>query len=188
MIVEIDEIVNGCKSGDRKSQNSLVRMFAPRLMTVCKRYCPDEEHARDALQETFINAFRYIHSLREPKALDSWIRRIAVSSCISMHRRRQMPVFDEVVPESNILEAQIPDIYSQLSVEELMGMIKELPKAMALVFNLYVVEGYSHQEIADLLHIQESTSRAHLMRARLKLIDMIHNENESLMLKMAKSG
>lgn len=180
--------MNGCKSGDRKSQNSLVRMFAPRLMTVCKRYCPDDEHARDALQETFINAFRYIQSLKEPQAVDAWLRKIAVHSCIAMHRKKQMPVFDEMANESMSLNVQIPDIYSQMSVEELIDMINTLPKALSLVFNLYVVEGYNHQEIAKILDIQESTSRAHLMRARVKLLDRMKKENDSLEIRMAKSG
>lgn len=176
----IDEsIIEGCRNGDRRCQNSLVQTFAPRLMALCLRYCNDEEEAKDALQETFIAAFKYMYSYKNEGNFEAWIRKIAVRQCLAIIRKRDK--FD-FVEEKNLEwfgDAEIPDVYSKIGIDEILSLLNRLPKSLYLVFNLAVIEGLSHREVGEILNISESTSRAHLMRARLKMQELIHNHYQN---------
>ena len=168
-----ESIIEGCRKGDRKCQNSLVQMLAPRLLALCMRYCRDEEEAKDALQDTFISAFKYLYSFHKNADFEPWIRKIAVRQCLALIRKRED--FDYV--EDQKLEwsggTEMPDVYAKLECNEIMSLLEKLPRSLFLVFNLAVVEGMNHSEIADLLGIAESTSRANLVRARLKMQELI---------------
>lgn len=180
--MEIEYIIQGCKSGDRNCQEALVRQFAPRLLAVCRRYCKDYTLAEDVLQETFINAFKYIHTFSGTGSFEGWMRRIAVTKSLEMNTRFfKIPVFSSE-QEIHIEEANIPDVYSMLGEEDLLQLIRSLPQNQYLVFNMYVIEGYAHQEIAQLLSIAEGTSRALLSRARANLVEKItvHHPSFSL--------
>ena len=142
------------------------------LMSVCRRYARDDAMAQDVLQETLIRIFENIDRYEPKGSFEAWMRRIAVRRSLQWLEKGSFQ--HELQPvdmhEENFEE---PAIYSQMGAEEIMVLLKELPEGFRTVFNLYVVEGYSHQEIATLLDITESTSRSQLMRARKLLQEKI---------------
>lgn len=147
-------------------------------MAVCSRYCTDKEHAKDALQETFINIFKYIDSIKEINSAEAWMRKVAVTCCIAMYRKKVMPKYLEITPSVELLNIEIPEVFANLSVEELLQIIDQLPEGLRIVFNLHAVEGYSHKEIGELLNIGVSTSRANLTRARKMIINILDKKVE----------
>ena len=177
----IEAIIQGCKRKDRKAQESLVQEFAPRLFSVCKRYCSQPDTARDALQETFLHIFKYIDDYSHLGSFEGWMRRIAVTASIRTQKKIQWHFAVELEEKNqDITHTEIPDVYAQLGEEALLELIKSLPKSEYLVFNLYVIEGYSHKEIGEILSISESYSRSALTRARSKLIQKLNQEATAL--------
>ncbi|MBK8701271.1 MAG: RNA polymerase sigma factor [Saprospiraceae bacterium] len=177
--MELEEIIAGCKKGNEKCQNNLVAMFATRLMALCMRYTHDKELAKDALQETFINAFKYIQSYSGKGSFEGWLRRIAVNSSLkTIKTMYQVHLVEEAAIDSNAF-AEIPDVYSSMGKEEIIRLLKRLPHSQYLIFNLIVIEGYNHGEISQMLDITESTSRATLCKARNKLVEILKEENST---------
>lgn len=175
--MKLEDIIEGCKAGKNKSQESLVHQFAPSLLAICQRYCRERSLAHDALQETFINVFKYIGTYNSSGSFEGWLKRIAVNASIQILKKYKPYDFKEDQQFDQFVDAQVPDINSTLNTREILALIDRLPKSLAMVFNLYVVEGYSHKEIGDILNITSSTSRSHLTKARVKMIDLLKEEN-----------
>lgn len=173
-----EEIIKGCKSGKRKAQNTLVHEYAGVLMSVCLRYTKDKSIAQDALQETFMNVFKYINTYSGKGSLEGWLKRIAVNCSLTILKKFQTHKFTDHVEDSSIHKAEIPDIYSTLGREEILKLLQKLPPSMNIIFNLSIIEGYNHREISELLKISERTSRATLSRARARLIKIMEQENK----------
>ncbi|MFZ1703158.1 MAG: RNA polymerase sigma factor [Saprospiraceae bacterium] len=183
--MDVEQIILGCKSGDRRCQEALVHNFAPRLLAVCRRYCNDACLAEDALQETFVNTFKYIHTYSGKGSFEGWLRRIAVTKSIELNQKfYKIPIYS-MDAGPYLEESVIPDVYSLIGEQEVMLYLDKLPKNQYIVFNLYVVEGYSHQEIAEILSMAEGSSRALLSRARTALVSMLKQENISIHYPMA---
>ena len=174
----LEAIIEGCKNKNNKSEATLVKEYAPTLLAICQRYCYERSLAHDALQETFINIFKYINSYSGKGSFEGWMKRIAVNSSIQLLKKYKPFDFKEDNHLEKVVEAQVPDVSSSMSVDEILSLINELPKSLALVFNLYIVEGYSHNEIGEMLNITSSTSRSHLTKARVKMIEKINAQNE----------
>jgi RNA polymerase sigma factor (sigma-70 family) len=174
--VELDDIIEGCKNGNTKCQTSLVQTFATRLMALCMRYTKDEDLAKDALQETFICAFKYINTYQNKGSFEGWLRRIAVNSSLKMIKTMHARYFsDESAIDVN-MHAQIPDVYGKMQKEEVMSLLKNLPHSQYVIFNMNIIEGFDHGEIAEMLNITESTSRATLCKARARLIELMKKQ------------
>jgi RNA polymerase sigma factor (sigma-70 family) len=183
-LADIDHILEGCKSGDQRSQNNLVQMFAPKLLSICQRYTNDRDLAKDALQETFLSAFKYIHTYNGSGSFEGWLRRIAVNSSLKLIKSMNSRYFaDESVIDTNAF-AEVPDIYATLNKEEIMKLLNKLPHSQYVVFNLVVIDGLNHAEIAAMLSITESTSRATLCKARNKLVEIIKAEDPETYFKL----
>ncbi|WDZ99857.1 RNA polymerase sigma factor [Mucilaginibacter sp. SJ] len=166
---------NGCLSNDRKSQEQLYRLLAPRMLAVCMRYATDKDEAQDILQEGFIKMFRNMKNYRGEGSLEGWIRRIMVHCAISRYRKlKPMVLVDDFAAEE---AAAIPISSSfndnGLEAKDLMKLVQKLPKTYRSVFNMYAIEGYSHQEIGTSLGMSELLSRTTLHRARTLLKDMV---------------
>lgn len=174
----IEDIIKGCKEGNRKCQDALVQKFAPGLLSLCIRYTSDRELARDALQECFINAFKFMHKYEGKGSFEGWLRRIAVTSSITLNKKYHRMLYDDIDEGISIEQSNIPDIYAELNKEEIMKLLKKLPESLYLVFNLNVVEGYQHSEIAEMLHITESTSRSALCKARNRLMELVNEQSK----------
>ncbi len=170
--MDINQIIKGCQKGKRSSQDDLVRLFAPRVMAICLRYCKDRDIANDALQETFIKILKYIKNYKGKGSFEGWIRRIAVNASFEMIKKIRQIKFLEEDNHFNILST-VPDINNELDTQDLMKLIDKLPESQSIVFNLKIIEGYSHEEIAKLLKIKPATSRSNLTRARISMIKLL---------------
>lgn len=173
-----EELIARCKSGDARCQSSLVRTYAPRLMAICRRYTRDGASAQDALQETFINVFRYLHSYSGKGSFEGWMKRIAVNCSIAYNRKMHSMYFVEDTPATELLNAQVPQAYSNLGQEEILRLMTKLPDSLYTVFNLVVIEGYNHREVGEMLGITEGSSRGSLSRARAKMIEILNAEHQ----------
>ncbi|MBP6396529.1 MAG: RNA polymerase sigma factor [Saprospiraceae bacterium] len=175
--MELEEIIQGCKNGNEKCQNSLVQLYATRLMALCMRYTHDRDLAKDALQETFINAFKYIHSYSGSGSIEGWLRRIAVNCSLkTIKTMYEIHTLEETAIDTNAF-AEVPDVYSTMGKDDIMALLTRLPHSQYVIFNLNIIEGYNHGEIAQMLNITESTSRSTLCKARNRLVEILQNEN-----------
>lgn len=166
------ELVHGCLKGETRSQEALYARYARRMYAVCLRYARHELEAQDLMQEGFIRVFEKLKDFRMQGSLEGWVRRIMVHTAINHYRKKsfQPERFGlERLPESPVEAAALSD----LSVEELLGMVAQLPDGYRMVFNLFAIEGYDHAEIAALIGCGESTSRSQLAKARRMLQTMI---------------
>ncbi len=173
-IIPESDLINGCLQGNRRMQEELYRRFSPRMYAVCLRYAGNAEEAEDILQEGFIKVFKKLDSFRGEGSFEGWIRRIFVNTAIEHFRRKRylMPVTEK---EENTIEGKYTSVLDELGAKDIMALIQELSPGYRTVFNMYVVEGYTHKEIADMLGISEGTSKSQLSRAKVILQDMVRN-------------
>ena len=155
-------------------QEELYRRFSPRMYAVCLRYAGNSEEAQDILQEGFIKVFKKLDSFRSEGSFEGWVRRIFVNTAIEHFRRKRylMPVTEK---EENTLEGKTASALDDLAAKDIMALVQELSPGYRTVFNMYVVEGYTHKEIADMLGISEGTSKSQLSRAKVILQEMVRN-------------
>jgi len=158
--------------GNRRMQEELYRRFSPRMYAVCLRYAGNTEEAEDILQEGFIKIFKKLDSFRSEGSFEGWVRRIFVNTAIEHFRRKRylMPVTEK---EENTIEGKYLSVLDDLAARDIMALVQELSPGYRTVFNMYVVEGYTHKEIADMLGISEGTSKSQLSRAKVILQDMV---------------
>jgi RNA polymerase sigma-70 factor (ECF subfamily) len=168
----IDSLLDGCKRGERKAQENLYRTLSPRMMAVCLRYAKDSFEAEDILQIAFAKVFIKVSEFRSEGSFEGWIRRIMVNTAIESYRKnlRSMSVvdIDEVFDQP-----QTTFDMNQLETKDLMKLIQQLSSGYRMVFNMYVIEGYSHREISETLGISEGASKSQLSRARAILKEKI---------------
>jgi RNA polymerase sigma factor (sigma-70 family) len=171
---DIDSIISGCKSGNRKAQEKLYRGFYRVMMNLCLRYTKNEEDALEVMNTGFYKVFKNIERYDAKKAtVYTWIRTIIINSCLDFIKSIQnRSVTGELEQAANI---HVPPVaISKMSAAEILLLVRALPPATQAVFNLYVMEGYHHNEIAGLMKISEGTSKWHLSEARKKLQKMIN--------------
>lgn len=160
------QLIEGCRKGERRAQQALYDEYSRKMMGVCLRYVNDRETARDLLQEGFVKVFTNIETYSGTGSLGGWIRKIFVNSALEYLRKSD--VLREATDLDNTVELVQPNAsaISDLSAAELMQLVGELPVGFRTVFNMFAIEGYSHREIAEMLGITESTSRSQYTRAK----------------------
>ena len=178
----------GCLTNNAVSQEALYNRFSPRMLGVCYRFAKNKEDAEDMLQEGFIKVFSQIHQYRSEGALEGWIRRIMVHTCINVLKKNKK--FSDSVDIMfasgvGIREENIPSI---MQAKEVVECIRLLPIGYRTVLNLYAIEGYSHKEIGDVLDIEESTSRSQYTRAKAMLEDILVKKKIMLKTQRSKSS
>lgn len=151
---------------DPKAQEAMYRHFAPKMYGLCLRFARNSMEAEDILQEGFIKVFTYLKDYRFEGSLEGWIRRTFVNTAINFYRRKAKELVEISIDQSEISLASDSTIIETMSMKELLSLIQNLPEGYRLVFNLNVIEGYTHKEIANLLGISENTSKSQLSRAR----------------------
>lgn len=164
--VSLEQIVKGCIMHDRNSQSQLYKIFAPKMLGVCMRYCPNREEAEELLQEGFFRIFKYINTLKNVNNPGGWIHKIIVNTALQRYTPKSYlyPVLNIEDSTAEVVDSY--DIFSNYTVRDIISMVQNLPTSYRLVFNLYVFEGYKHGEIAELLNISEGTSKSNLFMAR----------------------
>jgi len=162
---DLKDIITKSASGDVRAQEKLYRMFAPKMFGVCLRYSKDRTEAEDNLQDGFVNVFSNLKKFRHEGSFEGWVRRIMVNVSLSKYRKQHIlyPVEDVGKYETQSFNG---DILEKISADELINLIQELPPRYRMVFNLFVMEGLSHQEIGEAMKITEGTSKSNLARAR----------------------
>jgi RNA polymerase sigma factor (sigma-70 family) len=169
-------LVELCQQGDRKAQYELYNAYAKAMYNICFRMMNQADEASDMLQEAFIDAFTRIGSFRFESTFGAWLKRIVINRCINSLQKRKLE-FTEV----EISEALFPDEEDesidedqlQLSIERVKNAMLQLPENARIVFSLYLLEGYDHSEIAEILSITESTSKTQFMRARQRVKEIL---------------
>lgn len=166
------ELIHGCIQMDERCQRTLFEMYAGKMLSVCLRYAKDRMEAEDWLQDAFVKVFRNIAQFKSEGSFEGWIRRIVVNTSLK-HCQKKKIHFEEVDADRGNYQSADPYVYGHLSENELMKLINDLPEGYKIVFNLHVIEGYSHEEIGKILGIQDSTSRSQLVKARRYLQNAI---------------
>lgn len=160
------ELLEGCLRRDSKAQAALYHQYKGRFFGICRRYAQSKEDAEDIFQDAFVKIFLNLNELRNAEQLSAWIRRVVVNVCVDYYHKRVNFVDFNEVPEVASHDWQGDSVISQMSNQELLSAVNELPDGARMVFNLYVIDGYTHQEIADMLHISEGTSKSQLFFAK----------------------
>jgi len=172
-----DDLINGVIRGDHRMQEELYKAFSPKMFIICLRYASSYPEAEDMMQEGFIRAFGNINKFRNEGSFEGWMKRIFINTAIEGYRKNHSTNgMMEVEDMKNDLVQE--DDFSNLSAADLLRMVQTLSPGYRTVFNLYAIEGYSHQEIADLLGINVGTSKSQLARARYLLQKMVLNSQK----------
>ena len=159
------ELIEGCKAQDQLLQKELVLCYSPMLMTVSMRYTDSYPAAQDVLQDSLVKILKFIPQYENTGSFRAWMKRIVINTALKSKSRKRFQFED--VGLDHIHEQQIaPNVYAHLNAVELMNLINSLPAGYREIFNLFAIEGYSHNEIGDLLNITSSNSRSQLSRAR----------------------
>jgi RNA polymerase sigma factor (sigma-70 family) len=161
-----EELVRGCINKDEKYQKILWDTHAPKLLTVCRRYCKDLYEAEDVLMETMVKVYNNLGSFRGESKLSTYLRRITINMCLNKIRSRKETVSLDSIDFSLGRNSWVIE---KLAAEDILKLVNELPEGYKQVFNLYAIDGYSHREIAEMLEIQEVTSRTQFSKARKAL-------------------
>ena len=168
MVIE-NQIVEGCKRGKRKSYNELYSRYASTMLGVCLRYCNSKPEAEDVLQEGFIKIFKKINTFEGRGSIEGWMRRIMINTAINNYKANIKHYYHDDIDKNNNINSDdeisfIPE--DEVSDDEIIKMVQELPTGYQLVFNLYVIDGMTHKEIANELDISINTSKSQLFKAR----------------------
>ena len=175
------QLIQACLAKKRKAKFALYERYKSRMYAVCLRYAKDNNQAQDFLQEGFIKVFQSLHQYRFEVAVEHWMKRIMVNACISELRRKKEPLNNAVTFEFKH-ETSIEEVDESVSTYglepgELIAMIQQLPDGYRSIFNLYAIEGYSHEEISEILEVSPGTSRSQYARARKALATRISQLN-----------
>lgn len=163
------KLISDCKKGRRKAQNELFRLYKKRVFNISYRYARNSSEADDFFQESFIQIFKsLVRKEANIENLEAWIYRVCINTCIKIYRKEQKQRLEQFSDE--VLSDDHIDIIDGLSAETLFNVIGQLPDGYRVVFNLYFIDGYKHEEIAETLGISASTSRSQLVRAKKMLI------------------
>lgn len=169
-------IIEGCKRGDQQAQFKLYKSYAKSMYNVCLRMVGNAADAEDLLQNSFIDVFRKLHSFRYEAAIGAWMKRIVVNNCINFLRKRKVHFQELEDRHTNIIEE--PSFHStELDVKPIHEAIQQLPDGYRVVLSLYLLEGYDHKEISEILNVSESTSKSQYSRARRRLKEILKRQD-----------
>lgn len=166
-------LINGCIKGESRAQKQLYEKYASAMLGICLRYVREKETAYDLLQDGFVTLFTKIHTYSGNGSFPAWVKKIFVNTVLEYLRKNDILRISKEIEEAYHLEDIDVSVFEQMSENELLECIRRLPDGCRIVFNMYAIEGYSHVEIAQMLNIQESTSRTRYVRARQFLQKML---------------
>jgi RNA polymerase sigma factor (sigma-70 family) len=171
------DIIERSKKGNRQAQYKLYQLYSKAMFNICYRMMNDREDAEDMLQESFSEAFRRLDSFRFESTFGAWLKMIVINRCINEIKRKkaQLEFFDDMSPFEDE-EDTTNDEPSGLSPEKIRKAMAELPKGSRMIFSLYLLEGYDHQEISEILNISESNSKTQYMRAKQRIKEILKTQ------------
>ena len=181
-IEHLKEIVNGCLNDNRRSQEALFKMFYGKMLAVCSRYISDQDTAQEVLQEGFIKVFDKLEVFDFKGSFEGWVRRIIVNTAIdSIRKSKRAPILkdkdtDFKMDSTDLLEESETLKLTELKANIALKAVAKLSPGYRMVFNLFVIEEYSHKEIAEILGISEGTSKSNLSKAKMNLKRILTEE------------
>jgi RNA polymerase sigma factor (sigma-70 family) len=173
-IVPETDLIRGCLDGNRRMQKQLYDQFSSKMYAVCLRYMSNSDDAQDVLQEGFIKVYKNLERFRGDGSFEGWVRRIFVNTAIEQIRKKKIDV-SITEKEEETIEYKTITAVDKINEKDLLKIVQELSPGYRTVFNLYIVEGFGHKEIADMMGISEGTSKSQLARARMILQEKIKN-------------
>lgn len=174
------QLIQGCREGDAACQRALYDTFQAKMLGVCMRYFPDKQEAQDVLQDGFIKVFKSIDSFEEKGSLEGWIRRIMVNTALEEIRRVARKGKQVDFENETLMMAEPTQASDELEATDILRFIQALPTGYRAIFNLFAIEGYSHNEIAEKLNISVNTSYSQYHRARTLLQKILKNHNHPM--------
>ena len=172
------DLIKGCIEGNPEMQKLLYDQFSSKMYGVCLRYAENTEDASDVMQESFIKVYKSLPKFRGEGSFEGWIRRIFINTSIE-HFRRKVKLYNVTEVQENTIEDTELDALDSLETKDILKIVNELSPGYKQVFNMHVIEGYSHKEIADVLGITEGTSKSQLARAKGVLKKIIESRSRS---------
>lgn len=176
--MSLEQLIKKCIKQDAKAQSQLYKQYASKLFSLCLKYSKNYAEAEDNLHDAFITVFNKIDQYKNKGSFEGWLKRIAINTSLQRYREN-VGVFD-IVNEGNVEDVTVDINDKDISIDFLLKIIQELPDRYRLVFNLYVLDGYSHVEISELINISAGTSKSNLARARMILKEKIEDYKASL--------
>jgi len=171
---ELLQLLAGCLEQDRKDQKTLYKIFYGFAMGICLRYTGNKYQAAEVMNQGFLKVFTNLDKYDSKVPFKGWLGRIMINTSINYYRSNlKMAYMEDLDKAEGVSHFEMPD--SKLRYDDLLAMVQRLPPAYRAVFNLYVIEGYSHLEIGKVLAISEGTSKSNLFKAKEKLKKMIGN-------------
>lgn len=171
------ELVERCKRGDQKAQYEVYKLYSKAMYNICFRFLKHEGEAEDVLQDAFVDAFTKIGSFRQESSFGLWLKQIVVNKAINQLRARRLDFVDldegRVVPAEESQDGIVTEDEMNFEVQRVLKAIMDLPTGYRAVLSLYLLEGYDHEEISEVLDISESTSRTQYMRGKKKLLELL---------------
>ncbi|TAF68248.1 MAG: RNA polymerase sigma factor [Flavobacterium sp.] len=175
--MDLEKCIESCIRQNRKAQEQLYQLYKKTLFTLSLKYCANASDAEDNLHNVFIEIFTSIHKFDNRGSFEGWIKRITINKAIDSYKKK---LFDVPVPEYSLCDTTLDEDELDISVDYLLTIIQELPHQYRLVFNLYELDDYSHQEIAEMLSISVNTSKSNLHRAKLILKQKIKEKQKNI--------
>jgi len=175
--MSLEKLINKCKRKDIKAQSEIYQLFSGKLFALCLKYSRNYQEAQDNLQNGFIIIFDKIEQYKYKGSFEGWLKRVIINTALQTYREKNvLNLVTEEIPE----EVEIEIDEEQVSLDFLLKLIQELPDRYRMVFNLYVLDGYPHKEIANMLSISEGTSKSNLSRARVILRNKIESNQSQV--------
>ncbi|MBS1635089.1 MAG: RNA polymerase sigma factor [Bacteroidetes bacterium] len=175
-----EHIIKGCLAGKREFQKKLYESLAGKMLFVCFRYCKNRDDAEDVMQDGFIKVFKNLDSYKFQGSFEGWVRRIMVNTAINFITvQKQHRLFDDIDDDSSMAVESDNDTSGPLNEKDVLKILHMLPDGYRTVFNMYVIEGYSHKEIGEILGISEGTSKSQLAKGKNHLKQLLNKYFES---------
>ncbi len=171
-----EALIEACNNGDARAQKILFEKFGPKLYAVCMRYSSSPEAAQDMLQDGFVKIFEKLVSYKGEGSFEGWMRRVIVNTCLDEIRRNKKHLNNVDIDDVSYSLTHNDSVLDTLAADDLLKILNSLPIGYKTVFNLYVIEGYSHKEIAEELEITVSTSKSQFSRAKAILREIIEKQ------------
>ncbi len=173
--MSLKQLILNCKKRDIQSQSEIYQLYAGKLFALCLKYSKTKPEAEDNLQDAFMTIFKKIDQFKHKGSFEGWMKRIVINTALQSYREKKvLNLVEENYPDE--VEVEIDE--NDISLDYLLKIIQELPDRYRMVFNLYVLDGYSHKEIASLMGIAEGTSKSNLSRARLILKEKVESNQQ----------
>ena len=174
------QIISRCKQKDRRAQNMLFNSYAPLFKSICLRYMKNEVDAEDALIKGFYKIFKNLHSFKGEGSLEGWMKRIVVNECLMLLRKNHNINMMVAIDDASVMNSLKVDFVDNLTYEEVLALLDELPVGYRTVFNMYVIEGYKHREIGEKLGISINTSKSQLRLAKDRIRKIMKKKQISI--------